>query len=281
MTLDQLKEKTYLFDSHSHLGFPGYKQTTGEIIQNAKDRGVNEIFDVAVDIESSKDNIERSKKFETSKALVGIDPEALIPGSELYKKVVDIDVWTEQQIATLEELITNNKDYIVGIGEAGIDLHHLRISGASEVDIEESKKIQTKLFEAQLKLAEKYNLFLSIHSRGAEAYCLDVVKKYDVKAIFHSFTGDFNTAEAILKHGCALGVNGIVTFKNSYDLKLIYKTLIGKLPDGEIKPEFFYKKGIFFETDAPFLAPDGMRGEINEPANISVIYEKFVEALRS
>ncbi len=281
MTLEELKQKTYLFDSHTHLGFPGYKKSTDEIIQNAENNGVHELFDVSVDLESSKDNLERAKKFESVKALVGIDPEAVIPGSELYKKVDNIEEWIEQHIATLDELITTEKNYINGIGETGIDLHHIRVAGASEAEIEESKRIQTILFEKQLKLAEKYNLFLSIHSRGAESYCLDVVKKYDVKAIFHSYTGDFNTAQEILEHGCGLGVNGIVTFKNSYDLKLIYKTLIGKLPEGEVKPEFFYKKGIFFETDAPFLAPDGKRGEINESANIKVIFDKFVNDLRS
>jgi len=199
----------------------------------------------------------------------------------LYKKVDNIDVWIEQHLATLEDLITTNKELVIGIGETGIDLHHIKVAGAGEEEINESKRIQTILFEKQLQLAEKYNLFVSIHSRGAESYCLDVVKNFNVKAIFHSFTGDFNTAQAILDHGCALGVNGIVTFKNSHDLKLIYKTLIGKLPEGEISPDFFYKKGIFFETDAPFLAPDGKRGEINEPANIKVIFDKFVEELRS
>jgi len=281
MTLDELKQKNYLFDSHAHLGFPGYKKSTQDLINDAKDSNVEEVFDVAVDIESSKDNIERAKKYESSKALVGIDPEALIPGSELYKKVDNIDVWIEQHLATLEDLITTNKELVIGIGETGIDLHHIKVAGAGEEEINESKRIQTILFEKQLQLAEKYNLFVSIHSRGAESYCLDVVKNFNVKAIFHSFTGDFNTAQAILDHGCALGVNGIVTFKNSHDLKLIYKTLIGKLPEGEISPDFFYKKGIFFETDAPFLAPDGKRGEINEPANIKVIFDKFVEELRS
>ncbi|MEO6728300.1 MAG: TatD family hydrolase [Candidatus Dojkabacteria bacterium] len=281
MTLEDLKQKTFLFDSHTHLGFEGYKTSTENIIKASKNAGVEELFDVSVDIASSRENIERAKQFKEVKALVGIDPEAIIPGSELYKKVDNVEQWIEQEIETLEELIINNKDLVIGIGETGIDLHHLRVAGTSEDEVEKSKKLQTKLYEKQLQLAEKYNLFLSIHSRGAEAYCLEVLKKYNVKGIFHSFTGDFKTAEAILEHGCALGVNGIVTFKNSHNLRLIYKTLIGKLPEGEVKPDFFYKKGIFFETDAPFLSPEGKRGEINESANIKVIFDKLVEYLRS
>ena len=280
MTLTELKQKQHLFDSHTHLGFDGYKNNIDDLINNAVKSNVDELFDVSVDIKSSKENIDRAKKHSQVKTLVGIDPEIVIPGSEMYKEVDNIDVWIEQEIATLEKLIVDNQELVIGIGETGIDLHHLRVSGVSEAEIEKSKRIQTKLYEEQLKLAEKYNLFLSIHSRGAEAYCLDVVKKYDVKAIFHSYTGDFNTAKAILEHGCALGVNGIITFKNSHDLRHTYKVLIGKLPE-DVTPNFFYQKGIFFETDAPFLAPDGKRGEINESANIKIIFDKFVDELKS
>lgn len=280
MTLEDLKQKTNLFDSHTHLGFPGYKKTEEELINDSISAGVTELFDVSVDLDTSKDNLERVTRNPAVKCLVGIDPEVVIPGSEMYKKVDNIVQWIEQQLSTLDELISSNINLISGLGETGIDLHHLRTHGATEEELEKSKKIQTLLYEGQLKLAEKYNLFLSIHSRGAEAYCLEVLKKYKVKGIFHSFTGNFDTAKAILEHGCALGVNGIVTFKNSHDLKLIYKKLIGEVP-AEVTPNFFYQKGIFFETDAPFLAPEGKRGEINESANIKIIFDKFVEELRS
>lgn len=280
MTLDDLKQKNNLFDSHTHLGFPGYKKTETEIINDSIAAEVTELFDVSVDLDTSKDNLERVKRNKNVKCLVGIDPEVVIPGSEMYKKFDNVEQWIEQQISSLDELISSNLAEISGIGETGIDLHHLRVSGATEEELEESKKIQTILYEEQLKLAQKYNLFLSIHSRGAEAYCLEVLKKYNVKGIFHSYTGDFATAEKVLEHGCGLGVNGIVTFKNSHDLKLIYKKLIGQIPN-DVSPNFFYQKGIFFETDAPFLAPEGKRGQINESANIRIIFDKFVEDLRS
>lgn len=279
MTLSDLQKIDFLFDSHAHLGFDGYKKHTEAILNLAKSFDVLEIFDVSVDTKSSIENVKRASEYSMVKALVGIDPEVLIPGSEMYTKVDNIDEWLEQEFKTLEELIIDNPEQIIGIGETGIDLHHLKAAKTPADLIEESRELQIKLFRKHLELAQRYNYFISIHSRGAEQECLEILKEYKVNGIFHSFTGNLEIAKQILESGNALGVNGIVTFKNATDLKNLYKTIIGEVNE-ELNPSFFYKKGIFFETDAPFLAPEGKRGEINESANIRIIFDEFVKIIQ-
>ena len=69
------------------------------------DNAVNRIFKTIDALKTSYENIQRAKKYSEVKALVGIDPEALIPDSELYKKVDNVDVWIEQEVGTLDKLI--------------------------------------------------------------------------------------------------------------------------------------------------------------------------------
>ncbi|MDE5539493.1 MAG: TatD family hydrolase, partial [Bacilli bacterium] len=85
---------------------------------------------------------------------------------------------------------------------------------------------------------------------------INILKKYKVTGVIHSFSGSLETAHIYIKMGFLLGINGVITFKNS------------KLKDTikEIDLE-----NIVLETDSPYLAPTPHRGETNEPANISEI----------
>lgn len=263
--------KNILIDSHCHLNFPGYDDGLEKIINLAIKNDVLEVWDIATDLESSKKSITIAKRFNNIKSFIGIDPEVFIPGSELSLSLDTDDSWFEQMFKELNLLIDENKDYVIGIGESGLDHYWLKDKTTHEQ--ESSKLLQEKLFRMHLELAQKHKLPLSIHSRGAEEECLKIVKEYEAEGIFHSFTGNYETAKGILDSGWGLGVNGIITFKNANELREVYKkVLFGKELES---PLDFYKEGIFFETDSPFLSPEGKRGEQNEPANVSDVYESF------
>jgi len=278
MNIYQFLNYDFLFDSHAHLGFEGYDIDREKVIQMAKEKGVEQIFDMSIDLESSKKSVGNSKNYpENVFSFVGIDPEILIPGSELFTSLDISDQWLEEQYKELKQLVIANKENIKGIGETGMDFYWLQKLEAAQA--KSSRQNQESMFRMHLKLAGESNLPLSIHSRGAEADCLAIVKTYpNTTGIFHSYTGDYQTAKEILDAGWGLGVNGIVTFKNANSLRETYMKLIGKVSK-DATPNDFYKKGIFFETDAPFLSPEGKRGVRNEPVNVLDVYQFLLKFL--
>lgn len=274
MTLVETINIKALFDSHAHLA---YLTNTNIItlIKSAKEAQLESIFNMGIDIKSSKIVLEQAKLSENYlKAFVGIDPEVFLPGSDLFVGLEKGEEFIDKQIIQLKDLIEQNREWIYGIGETGIDYYHIESANISAGNIEESKKLQEMLFRRHLELAQQLKLPLSIHSRRAEKECLKIAREYNCKGIFHSYTGDYQTAKEILEIGWGLGVNGIVTFKNAVELRETYRKLLGNIPF-EADPWYFYKQGIFFETDSPFLSPEGKRGEENKPANVSLIFQKF------
>lgn len=272
-----LKNITGLFDSHAHVNSSYTKEETLYLlIQRSKDCGISHIFDISTNIESTKQSISLSKKSNGYiSSFVGIDPEYSIPGSELFKEINLTLREVEELQDTLDKYITINKEYISGIGETGIDNYWIQQKGLSESDSKASIKSQSLLFQMHLDLAKKHDLPVSIHSRAAEEMCIRVVRNHSAVGIFHSFTGNYETAKKVVDLGWGLGINGIITFKNAEELRNTYKKLLGKV-SLDWSPEDFYKKGIFFETDSPYLAPEPHRGEKNEPAFLKNIFDYVV-----
>ena len=97
-----------------------------------------------------------------------------------------------------------------------------------------------------------------IHSREATEDTINTLKKYKVTGVIHSFSGSLETAKIYIKMGYLLGINGVITFKNS---KL--KDVIKEIP----------LESIVLETDSPYLTPEPFRGKKNEPARIKEIAE--------
>ncbi|GIW58838.1 MAG: hydrolase TatD [Candidatus Dojkabacteria bacterium] len=280
---DLLKIKTY-FDSHAHLNDDSFDLDRPSVITDSINKGVDTIFDVAIDFNSSKKAIKNAQEFYPHViAFIGIDPEVFINGSSLFEPNAN-ENWIYSQVEKLRSLINKYPNYIGGIGETGLDFYWLtkkvKSGEISQIDKETSINLQKKLFEAQVELAKEFDLILTVHSRGAEEDCLKIINKHRAQAIFHSFTGEYETAKKILDSGLSLGINGIFTFPNANKLRSVYKKIFGKVShDWSIYD--FYSRGIFFETDCPFLAPQVFRGSRNSPANIPIIYDYFVNYITS
>ena len=90
------------------------------------------------------------------------------------------------------------------------------------------------------------------------------LKKYqqhNIFGVFHSFGGTAEQATEILSLGnFKIGINGIVTFKNS----TLNKTL-----------ENIQPSDLVLETDAPYLSPVPYRGKRNEPSYLPLICKKI------
>ena len=98
-----------------------------------------------------------------------------------------------------------------------------------------------------------------IHSRDADEDMAAILKEETAagpfKALLHCFTSSRELAEAALALGGYISFSGVVTFKNSEELRKI----------AELVP----LDRMLVETDAPFLAPTPHRGKTNEPAYVA------------
>ena len=124
-------------------------------------------------------------------------------------------------------------------------------------------KEQKEVFEEQLRWSIDLNLPVAIHTRDAYPEVFNSLYKVGadtLTGVFHSFTGNEAELEEIKKlKNFKIGINGVITFKNSKLSEIIRQTDIRK---------------IVLETDAPYLAPVPYRGRRNEPAYIWKTAEK-------
>ena len=158
-----------------------------------------------------------------------------------------------EHIDNYEQFLEENITDAIAIGEIGLDYHYR----------DDNKEEQKALFISQLKLAKKYNKPVIIHARDAIQDTLDILKQYPVKADLHCFSSSVEMAREFIKIGCYIGVGGTLTFKNS-------KKLV------EVVKEISINK-ILLETDSPYLAPEPVRGTINDPTNLKYVISKIAE----
>ena len=213
-------------DTHCHIRSDIYKNID-EIIEFSINAGVTKMINNGTNLESNKEVLELSEKYKALYPALGIQPEEL-----------------DDDINKSLDFIENNIDKIIAIGEIGLDYYYSN----------DTKAKQLEIFEKQMKLADKYNKPVIIHSRNAFDDKIKKKKKYPkVKGVIHCFSGSLKEAEEYINQGYMLGIGGIVTFKNS-DLKNVLK----EIPI----------QNIVLETDSPYLSPVPNRGKQNNPSNI-------------
>lgn len=267
-----------LFDSHCHLSAEQFDADRQQVIERAYNAGVKVMIDVATDMSSAVKALELSRKYQgVVYPTAGIHAEVCVPGSDLYIDDVS-QMLLDEQLAELDDFITNQRDEILMLGECGLDKYWLEQN--QELTTQQKSKLfelQLYLFEGQIALAKKHRLPLTIHTRDAWPEMLELMADHahKVNAFMHSFTGDLETAEQLIAFGYKLGINGIATFKKSQELR----DVLAKLTKGkEIKtPKDLYDLGIYLESDSPYLSPEPKRGERNEPGNIKVIWNSIKE----
>ena len=223
-------------DTHAHI-YAEYYSDIPSLINTINDFGVTRVINAGCDLKTSVEVLELSEEYPSLSCAIGIHPENVMN-------------YTDLDIKQIEKYLANTS--VVAIGEIGLDYHYTK----------DNKELQKELFKKQLKLAENHNLPVVIHSREATEDTINILKEFKVTGVIHSFSGSLETAKEYIKMGFALGVNGVVTFKNA---KLKYT-----LKEIDLKH-------IVLETDSPYLSPEPKRGKKNHPGNIPIIAEFLTE----
>jgi TatD DNase family protein len=230
-----------LTDTHSHIYSEEYNGEIDEVINRAFKQGVEKMLLPNIDSSSIKKMLDLADKY----------PGLCFPMIGIHPTSVKEDF--EEELEVVEFWLSKRKFY--GIGEIGIDLYWDKTF----------REEQEYVFCKQLKMAEKFDLPLSIHLRESYDVVLENVKKeyFDgIRGVFHCFSGTAKQAKEVIELGFKIGIGGTVTFKNSGVDKMLEK----------LRPD-----DIVLETDSPYLAPVPLRGKRNESGNLIYVAKKVAE----
>ncbi len=224
-----------IIDTHAHIDMDAFDDDRSEVIQRAKNTGIDYILNVGCDIESSLRSIELTERYDFIYGTAGIHPH----------DVKKIDYQTYDQ---LKELLAHPK--MIALGEIGLDF----FKNYSPPDQ------QKEHLRKQVELSRELQKPIIIHCRDANEDTIAILSDYFPKnpsarsGIFHCFSGNQELAERALEMGFYISFSGSVTFKKSDELRTIAKTIPADR--------------LFVETDCPFLAPIPNRGKRNEPSYV-------------
>lgn len=226
-----------LFDSHCHFNDEKFDKDRDEIINKAHNENVKKITCAGYDVKSSIEAIKIAEKYDFIYATCGISPN---------------DVHDFDKIDEIEKLLNNKK--IVAVGEIGLDYYWNK----------DNKVLQKKAFIEQIKLANKYNYPIQIHTRDAAIDTISILKENSVinKGIFHCCPLNQELIKDAVKLGFYISFSGNITFKNAKSAPCIELVPMDK---------------ILIETDSPYLSPEPYRGKRNYSGYVVHVAQKISE----
>ena len=224
-------------DTHCHLDDERFNEDREEVLKRIEEK-MEFVVNIGFDLPSSKTSVEYSNTYPFIYSAIGVHPTSISEYNDEVEK-------------ELIELSKNKK--VVAIGEIGLDYYWM----------EDEKEVQKEGFRKQMRLAEKLNLPVIIHSRNAMADTIEILNEFpNVRGIVHCYPGSFESAMNI-PNNYYFGVGGVLTFKNSKKtVEFVNKIDISKL---------------VIETDSPYLTPVPFRGKRNEPIYTEYVVKKIAE----
>ena len=261
-----------LIETHAHLDYPDFAPDFADVLQRARDAGVERIITIGTSLASSRRAVELAETHDNIFAAIGVHPTS--------------DETAEDVITPLRELAQSRR--VVAIGETGLDYHRLpsaetaksknvqvfarTLQGETEEEIEAGiedgayKARQASWFEQQMDLAVELGLNVVIHQRDAWLDTLEMMRPYTgrLRGVFHCFGGTLEQAQEVLAMGHLVSFTGIVTFKNGAAVREAAARLL--------------LDQFMVETDCPYLAPVPFRGKRCEPAHTRLVAESIAEA---
>ena len=230
-----------LVDTHCHLDFEQFDADRDAVVQRALDAGVTKIVVPAVDLQNGKTVLDLAERYPGVYAAIGVHPTSSAG-------------WQDSWLDALRDWAAHDK--VVAIGEIGLDYYWDK----------SPPHIQKRAFQAQLALAFDLDLPVIIHNREAAEDVLSILAQSKQSArerpgVLHSFSSTGEVAARAVELGYYLGFTGPVTYKNAGELREI----VARAPMDRI----------LIETDAPFLSPQAVRGQRNEPAYVVHVAEQI------
>ena len=249
-------------DTHIHLDGEEFASDIDQVVERAREAGVQRMFLPAIDVKSCHSVLATCQRFpDLCFPMLGLHPEEVRSdwrsSLEQIKEIILSSLLSFPSSARLPVAFPLSSN-VIAIGEVGLDYYWSR----------EFEQEQLEAFEEQVRWSVEMRLPLMIHCRKAQNELVAILRRYkdDLPGgVFHCFTGNDVEARQLLEFpNFVLGIGGVLTFKKSH------------LP--EVLPVNVPLNRIVLETDAPYMAPVPMRGQRNESAFITYIIEKLAES---
>jgi TatD DNase family protein len=216
-----------VIDSHTHLDL--CEPSDAELVAAATEAGVAKMLTVGRDGASCRAALTAAEAFPQVYAAVGRHPNSATG-------------FDDADLAELQALAAHPK--CAAIGETGLDYYR---DYAPRPD-------QQRAFEAQIELARQAGKPLVIHTRAAEDDTLRTLSDLaaELPVILHCFSMPDRIEDCLAHERWWISFAGNVTYPKSHALRL---TAL-RVPADRM----------LVETDAPFLSPQAVRSQHNQPA---------------
>jgi TatD DNase family protein len=203
-------------------------EEASEVLARARAAGVERVIAVATRIAGAREALALAESHDGVYVCLGIHPH--------NANEPDAD-----RLGELEAMLAHQ--HAVAVGETGLDYFREYAP----------RPAQRSLFERQLQLAREHGKPVVIHTRAADEDTLDVLAGFDGTVILHCFSSPA-LLDPALEHGWYVSFAGNVTYPNAGDLR----ESAARVPADRL----------LAETDSPYLSPQPVRGNRNEPAYV-------------
>jgi TatD DNase family protein len=222
----------------THAHLDALKDDPAAVVDRARAAGVTRILTVGTDVEGCRRALELADRHDEVYAVLGIHPHGANDA-------------TDDDVAEVRSLLAHPK--AVAAGEMGLDWFR---------DYAPRDK-QLHLFASMLEVAAETAKPAVIHTRAADADTLAALDGFGGRVVLHCFSSP-HLLEPALERGWYVSFAGNASFPKAVDLRLCAREMPGDR--------------ILAETDAPYLAPQPVRGRPNEPAYVMYTLEALAQA---
>jgi TatD DNase family protein len=229
-------------DTHAHIYWKSFDADRDRVLERARNAGVRRIVVVGTDAATSQ----------AAFALCANDPD-LFPTAGIHPHDAELsDAGARDAVRAL-----CTREECVAVGETGLDY----FKNFSPRDAQRDN------FRWHIELAANIGKPLVVHCRDAHEDTIELLRAVPrVRGVMHCYTMGEEELAPYLELGLYISFSGVVTYPKNDRNRAAARAVPGDR--------------LLVETDSPYLAPQGRRGERNEPAYVRRVLEE-IASLRS
>ena len=241
-----------MIDSHCHLADAKFTQDLPEVVSRAQKAGVDRMIAIADSLTEASVCRTIAEKYDPMN-------HALASGFRAAQIFYTAGVhphnaieWKMDSGKWITEHAGHSK--CRAVGEIGLDYHYMN----------SPKEDQIRVFREQVEIANELNFPIVVHNRESiEDLKIVIAEHKPAKMVLHCCTEKWKDVEDLVERGYLLSFTGIATYPKSQEIRETIK----RCPLTQM----------MVETDAPYLAPEGKRGQRNEPAFVVEVAKLIAE----